>query len=138
MEKIKNKVKEVHCKMSKWLVENYRVILIPKFESSGMTKRTSRKLNSKTARSLLTWSHYRFREMLIAKAELYPWVKVIVCDEAYTSKTCGGCGHIHDKLGGSKVFRCPNCSYVADRDANGARNILLRYLSLKVRRAAFL
>jgi putative transposase len=138
LDKIKNKVKEVHCKMAKWLCENYKVILIPKFESSQMTKRTARKLNSKTARSLLTWSHYKFREMLITKAELYPWVKVVVCDEAFTSKTCGQCGHIHDKLGGSKVFRCPKCSYVADRDANGARNIMLRYLPLKVRRAAFL
>lgn len=138
LDKIKFKVQEVHCKMAKWLCENYRVILIPKFESSQMTRRTARKLNSKTARSLLTWSHYKFREMLITKAELYPWVKVVVCDEAFTSKTCGQCGAIHDKLGGSKVFRCPNCTYVADRDANGARNIMLRYLSLKVGRAAFL
>lgn len=45
MDKIKNKVKEVHRKMSKWLCENYKVILIPKFESSQMTKRTARKLN---------------------------------------------------------------------------------------------
>ncbi|MCC3491690.1 MAG: transposase [Microcoleus sp. PH2017_16_JOR_D_A] len=54
---------------------------------------------------------------------------VVDVSEAYTSKTCGNCGHIHRKLGGSKVFKCPNCQTVIGRDLNGARNILLRALS---------
>lgn len=132
MDKIKNRVKDVHCKMSKWLCEEYRVILIPKFESSRMVRRVQRKINSKTARSMLTWSHYTFREMLKAKAELYSNVTVIECDEAYTSKTCGNCGKIHQTLSGSKVFKCKHCEYESDRDINAARNIMLRYLSLKV------
>jgi transposase len=47
-------------------------------------------------------------------------------------KTCGRCGHIHEKLGGNKRFKCPACGLEIDRDANGARNILLRYLALHV------
>ncbi|RHZ77360.1 hypothetical protein Glove_180g15 [Diversispora epigaea] len=39
----------------------------------------------------------------------------------YTSKTCGCFGHIHQKLGGSKVFRCPSCPVELDRDINDAR-----------------
>jgi hypothetical protein len=31
--------------------------------------------------------------------------------------------------GGSKVFKCPSCSWQIDRDINGARNILIRFLS---------
>ena len=50
-------------------------------------------------------------------------------NEAYTSKTCGKCGHIHTKLGGNKVFKCPECGYVAFRDANGAFNIMLKALA---------
>lgn len=131
LDKIKNRVKEVHHKMAKWLCENYKVILIPEFETSKMVKKGERKIRSKTVRNMLTWSHYKFREMLKNKAELYvDGAKVIVCDEAYTSKTCGICGTIHTKLGGSKTFRCPNCHQVSDRDMNAARNILLRYLSL--------
>ena len=57
-----------------------------------MVKRAGRKIKSATARGMLTWSHYAFREMLKAKAELFLWVKVVECDEAYTSKTCGCCG----------------------------------------------
>ena len=46
--------------------------------------------------------------------------------EEYTSKTCGCCGKINHKLGGSKVFRCEEFQVVMDRDGNGARNILLK------------
>ena len=132
LERIKNKVKEIHCKMAKWLCENYKVILIPKFETSQMVRRVKRKIHTTTARNMLTWSHYGFRERLKTKAQLYPWVKVIECDEPYTSKTCGQCGEINTKLGGAKTFKCSKCEYVANRDVNGARNILLRYLSLFV------
>ncbi len=127
---IKNKVKEIHRKLAKWLCENYEVILIPTFESSRMVRKADRKIRSKTVRSMLTWSHYGFRQLLKDKAELYPWVKVVECEEPYTSKTCGQCGVINTTLGGSKVFKCKACHYVADRDINAARNILLRYLSL--------
>lgn len=128
--RIRNLVQEVHRKMSTWLCENYRVVLIPKFESSRMVKRGGRKIRSKTVRGMLTWSHYAFRAMLKEKAELFPWVTIVECDEAYTSKTCGQCGTIHTTLGGAKTFRCKACNYVADRDISAARNILLRYLSL--------
>jgi len=130
LDRIKNLVKELHRKMATWLCETYKVVLIPVFETSRMVSRGGRKINSKTARSMLTWSHYAFRALLKAKAELYPWVKVIECNEAYTSKTCGCCGVINHKLGGSKTFRCKACGYIADRDISAARNILLRFLSL--------
>ena len=48
---------------------------------------------------------------------------------AYTSKTCGRCGNLHNKLGENKLFQCSSCDVTLDRDANGARNILLRYLA---------
>jgi transposase len=43
--------------------------------------------------------------------------------EAYTSKQCGKCGFLNDKLGASEIFRCRRCKVGADRVA--ARNILL-------------
>jgi len=130
LDAIKNKVKDIHRKSALWLCENYKVILIPVFETSKMVRKGKRKLNTQTARNMLTWSHYGFRQALKAKAELHPWVNVIECEEPYTSKTCGRCGEIDFELGGSKIFACKRCTYVADRDANGARNIMLRYLSL--------
>lgn len=94
-----------------------------------MVEKTKRKLSNRTTRSMLTWSHYQFRELLKAKVTLNKKSTLIICDEHYTSKTCGNCGQVNHNLGASKTFNCTNCSYVADRDANGARNILLKYLS---------
>ena len=38
---------------------------------------------------MTNWAHFRFRQTLKAKAELYPGVTVVECTEEYTSKTCG-------------------------------------------------
>jgi putative transposase len=55
-------------------------------------------------------------------------VLVVRLSEAYTSKTCGKCGHLHTELGGSKTYKCPKCKTQIPRDINGARNIMLRAL----------
>ena len=94
-----------------------------------MVKKSTRNINSKTARSMMTWSHYRFKQRLISKAREYPHVNVLIVDEPYTSKTCGNCGSIDHKLGANKTFHYPACHITMDRDANGARNILLKFLS---------
>lgn len=130
LQRIRHLVDEVHRKLAKWLVTSYRVVLLPEFETARMSRRGRRKINSKAVRGMLTWAHYRFRQALLSKAVLYPDCRVVVCDEAYTSKTCGRCGEINHRLGGSKVFRCAPCGYTADRDVSAARNILLRYLTL--------
>lgn len=129
LQRIKDKVKECQNKLALFLCENYRVILIPKFEVSRMVKNRNRKLQTKTVRQMCCWSHYGFREALKTKAALFPWCKVVEVDEAYTSKTCEECGTINSKLGGNKVFKCPCCGYTADRDIHAAKCILLRYLS---------
>lgn len=74
---------------------------------------------------MMTWSHFRFKEHLKQLA-LRHGVIVVDTNEAYTSKTCTNCGHIHTKLGGSKIFKCPECGHIIDRDWAGARNNMLR------------
>mmetsp|Transcript_4982 Transcript_4982/g.10368 ORF Transcript_4982/g.10368 Transcript_4982/m.10368 type:complete len:602 (+) Transcript_4982:467-2272(+) len=129
--KIKNKITEIHRKLALWLCENYRVILLPKFETSKMSRRMERRISKKSIRMMCRWSHFGFRQALIHKAEMFPWCKLVLCQESYTSKTCNECGTLHHNLGASKIFQCPNpkCNHVADRDVHAARGILLRYLS---------
>jgi len=58
-----------------------------------------------------------------------------------SSKRCGNCGHIVDKLPGGRVPRpalnireweCPKCKETHDRDLNAARNILAAGLAVSV------
>lgn len=125
--KIRNLIDEAHKQIVHYLSENYRVIFLPTFETSQMVAKARRKIRSKTVRSMLTWAHYRFELFLTQKAEMTNTI-VITGSEAYTSKTCSKCGHIHQKLGGSKVFKCPECGHVLPRDMNGALGFMLRAL----------
>jgi putative transposase len=128
--KIRNLIDDCHKKLVKWLCEHYRVVLLPEFATSQMLRRGQRRINIKTARAMATWSHYRFKMRLLNKTREYPWCNVIIYNEAYTSRSCSCCRFIHNYLGGSKLFDCPQCHFHINRDVNGARNILIRYLTL--------
>lgn len=116
---------ELHTKVAVWLCKNYKLIVIPEFSAAEMSGRHKRKLTRKTVRAMLSLGHSQFRTKLVQFAELYG-SNVVFVNEAYTSKTCTKCGHIHEKLGGAKVFKCPACGMTVSRDINGARNIMLR------------
>lgn len=126
--KIRNLIDECHKKTACFLTDNYSDIFIPTFESKDMVCKATRKINSKSARQMLTWSHYRFKQLLKFKCEI-KGVRLHEVTEEYTSKTCTKCGHIHPKLGGNKTFKCPNCGHKIDRDWNGAIGICLKTLS---------
>lgn len=129
--KIRSLIDEFHCKLVKFLVTHYHTILLPKFETQQMIQTSKRRIGSRTARAMMTWSHYRFQQRLLFKIKEFPWCNVIIVDEDYTSKTCGNCGQLNESLGSSKTFHCSKCHYVADRDIQAARNILLRFLTLR-------
>ena len=50
--KIRNIVDEVHCKMIKWLCENYDIILLTLFETQRMVRKWKRKIGKETTRKL--------------------------------------------------------------------------------------
>lgn len=126
--KAKNIVKDLHWQSCSFLVKNFQNIVIPQFRSKDMSNKNNRKIGKKTTRNMLDLSHYKFLEKLKFKCLEYQRNLIIVSEE-YTSKTCGNCGTINNKLRGSKVFKCDKCKVVIDRDMNGARNILVKYLT---------
>lgn len=126
--KIKNIVNDLHWKTASFLCKHFKHIIIPNFETKEMVNKYYRNISSSSVRMLLSLSHYKFRMRLIEKAKAFGR-KVMVCSEEYTSKTCGSCGEINEKLGSSKTFKCPACKFTIDRDINGARNILLKVLT---------
>jgi putative transposase len=122
--KIKNLIKEIHFKTARFLVNNFDVILLPTFETSQMTGKSSRKLTNKTVRAMLTWAHYQFKVRLKNKALEFGSIVIDVC-EAYTSKTVSWTGEIKN-VGGSRVIS--SSGITLDRDLNGARGIFIRSL----------
>lgn len=124
--RIRNLVDELHKKVARYLVDNFDIILLPTFETSGIVMRGKRKLRKKSARQMLTLSHYRFKQFLKHKAKETGCLVIDVC-EAYTSKTVSWNGEMSPTLGGKKVIK-DSAGLKMDRDLNGARGIFLRAL----------
>ena len=125
-QRIINLVDELHWQPARWLTSNYRILLLPTFETHDMTQKAGRRIRSKTARMMLTFRHFEFKQRLRWKA----WQRgalVLDVDEAYTSKTRSWDGTVNTKLGSAKMIRDEN-GFGMDRDVNGARGIFLRAL----------
>ena len=133
-EKIDNLVSELHWKVANFLVSRYEEIVIPPFETAKMSQRYEatrqrwRRIGKKTTRQMGRLRHYQFRQRLLYLAKCHG-VQVHVMTEEYTSKTCTNCGHLHQTLGGNKVFKCSSCGVSYDRDAGGSRNILIKNMN---------
>ena len=67
-------------------------------------------------------------QRLLEMSQKYTHKKVLIVNEAYTTRTCGNCFVVNNNVGASKVFCCVHCDLEADRDVHAARNILLRYV----------
>lgn len=115
---------EFHYKTAIYLCENYDRIMVTDFSSKKVNSKDG-DLEAMTKRVLGKISHYRFRQRLQHKCQEYG-CQYLEVGEAFTSKTCSRCGYIHYLLGANKIYNCPKCGYIIDRDINGAINIFLK------------
>jgi putative transposase len=122
--RMRNLQDELHYKLCAWLTENYSTIIMPTFNVHTVARKETSSLRAKTKRVFFALSHARFRGRLREKCQERGCV-LLEPDERYTSKTCGRCGLLN-VVGASETFRCRHCGATADRDANAARNILLK------------
>lgn len=132
--KVKHLVDELHWKSIKYITR-YDNVILPEFNVSRMVRRVDsrgqrRKITKRTVKEMLLLKHYQFRQRLAEKIKASNCKRLWIVNEAYTSKTCGACGSIHDKLGGNKTFKCPTCNISLGRDVNGARNIFLKHVNI--------
>lgn len=125
-----NLVNDLHKRVAFDLVMNNEIILLPTFETQKMSKKSDelnkRKIRKKTVRSMLSLAHYKFKVYIKWLAKKYGKI-VIDVNEAYTSKTLWD-GSIKNNLGGSKLIT--HNGIQVDRDIHGARNILIRFLTI--------
>lgn len=122
--KVHDIVRDLHRKTWSFLCGNFRRVFVPEFKAPEMTQVGRRVLNSKAVRNLTTFAHSEFRNGLIEYGRRRG-VDVHVVSEAWTTRTCGGCGAIMD-VGSRKTVDCSACGLRMDRDHAAARNIFLK------------
>ena len=132
-------VQDLHARAAHYLASTSDIIIMPRMEVRAMIRRQRpSRLRRTTKQQLVAWGHCAFLNRLLIKCHdvvadaRFPHktqsTLLLVQPESYTSKTCPQCGHLHPTLGSSKHFNCPQCPYRADRDHNGAVNMILRAL----------
>ena len=124
--RIQDKVDDLHRRIAHDLFEHADVVLLPKFETQPMSAKLKRKINAKSVRAMLGLKHYQFQQTMIWHAKKHG-KSLIVCNEAWTSKTASWTGELHKGLGSSKIIKSQG--KVVSRDINGARGVLLRALT---------
>ncbi len=104
-------------KLSTRIVRSSGAVCIEDLNTKGLAR-------TKLAKSILDASMGELRRQLEYKGRWYG-VPVVVIDRWYpSSKRCHACGHCHAALQLSdRVWTCPACGCVLDRDLNAARNL---------------
>ena len=79
--------------------------------------------NPKLSKSIADAAWSQFFAFLCSKAE-EAGRTVVKVNPAYTSQRCSCCGHVQEMPLSVRIYECPNCGLVIDRDHNGSKNIL--------------
>ena len=105
-------------KLTTILTTAYEAIAIEDLNVKGMQR-------SKLAKSVSDMAFGELRRQIEYKAAMNG-VRLEVADRYYaSSKTCHVCGHRRDDLIlRDRIYVCPNCGTVTDRDLNAAQNLL--------------
>ena len=77
------------------------------------------------AKSIADASWGRYKQMLHYKA----WsagCEVVEVNPRNTTKLCSNCGNLQDMPLSKRIYKCPICGHIEDRDINAAKNILKR------------
>ena len=95
-----------------------KVIVLEDLNIQGMMK------NRHLARAIAEQNLYLLR-MLIERKAAEAGIKVKLADRFFpSSKTCSNCGHVKKDLKLSeRIYKCPKCGKVIDRDFNAALNL---------------
>jgi putative transposase len=118
-ERIADQRRDFQHKVTRWLVEEFRVIGLESLNVKGMLG------NGRLAKQIADASWGEFIRQLGYKGEWYG-CRIVKDDPWYpSSKTCSECGAVMEEMPLQiGKWRCPRCQTQHDRDVNAARNIL--------------
>jgi len=102
---------------SRRIVNRFDVIAVEDLSVNSMVH------NPCLAKSIHDAAWTQFAALLSYKAA---WAgrRFVAVNPAYTSQDCSGCGHRQKIALADRIYTCPCCGLVIDRDLNASRNIL--------------
>lgn len=107
------------------LIENYDVIYHEDINVSDLLSRKDEKGRRKNINKWLSdqiWG--AVLKKLGEKTKAIEGKELIAVPAHYTSQLCSNCYYIQKMPLGNRLYRCPRCGSVLDRDVNAAKNIL--------------
>lgn len=116
--KINRQRRDHHFKITRRYAEQYQMIVVEDLQITNLVK------NPHLSKSILDASWGTFLTILEDKAARAGH-RVIRVNPRFTSQKCHQCGEIVQKSLSVRTHLCPFCGFVADRDVNAAKNILL-------------
>lgn len=123
--KVADRRRDYQHKLSTRIIHENQVVCVESLQVKNMLK------NHKLAKAIQDVGWSEFVRQLDYKAAWYgrTFVKI---DKFYpSSKRCFDCGHVLDSLSlAVRVWTCPECGIVHDRDINAAKNILAAGLAV--------
>lgn len=127
LDKIDNRIKDIHKKTVNYLCLNYSQIIIPQFGAKDMVKQKT--IRSRTKRDLMMWAHGLFRQRLMFKAKQYGINVYVMENERGTTMVCDECGFIKRNVGSNETYKCDRCLCVSDRDDHASRGMIIKFLT---------
>ena len=126
-EKVTNQRNDFLQKQSTMLVRENQTICIEDLNVKGMIR------NHKLSKSIASVSWAKFFEMLEYKADWYGNEIYRVPTMYPSSQTCSCCGYRNPRIKnlGIRIWECPKCHAVHDRDTNASINILKKGLQMQ-------
>jgi putative transposase len=116
-ERTKNRRKNFAHQEAHKIVRQHNLIAVESLVVRNLLK------NPKLAKSIADAAWSQFFDVLLSKAE-EAGRTVVRVNPAYTSQRCSCCGHIQQMPLSVRIYECPTCGLVIDRDHNGSANIL--------------
>ena len=107
------------------LVRRYDTIVVEDLAVTNMVR------NRRLARAISDCGWGELRSQLAYKAQRAGRTLVVVDRWYPSSKTCSACGHLLAELTlSTRIWKCPACRTLHDRDVNAAKNILAAGLAV--------
>ena len=121
-EHLKNLRKDMYMKLGKWFAKHYDIVIMEDIRVKQLVEKSERKLRTR----FYDVAFHELRETIKYQIEKYG-KEIRFVDPAFSSKTCVRCGYVKNDLTlADRVFVCPKCGWVADRDYNASLNLLRR------------